>query len=205
MKILSTKNTLATPANLVTFGRILLLLLLVLALPLNILWVRIACFLMIPVIFYMDSLDGFLARKLKCASKLGGVLDVAGDRIVENVLWVLLAYLRVIPVWIPILVLVRGFITDGFRSVALAQGYSTFAMMKSKIEWWLVASPLSRSTYAVLKALLFTVGVGVWSFNLGHIGGLMMFFQLLLGLTVCQCLVRGVYTVKACLKTCNIL
>jgi len=201
MKTLINKNTLATPANLVTLGRIIMLVILALTLPVNILWVRVACFLMIPVIFYMDSLDGYLARKLKCASKLGGVLDVAGDRIVENVLWLLLAYLRVIPVWIPILVLVRGFITDGVRSVALAQGYSTFAMMKSNIEWWLVASPLSRSADAVLKALLLTVRVGIWSVSLDHIGGLMLFFKILLSLTICQCLVRGVYTVKACLKT----
>jgi len=195
------KKVLASPANIVTFSRIVILIVLAFVIQTDIFWVRLACFILIPVIFYMDSLDGFLARRLNCASKLGAVLDVAGDRIVENVLWVLLAYLKVIPVWIPVIVLVRGFMTDGFRSVALANGFTTFAMMKSRLGWWLVASPLSRSSYAILKALLFTVGIGIWSFNFGEVAWLTVTFNILLYLTLALCLVRGFYTIKECLKS----
>ncbi|MBN2414056.1 CDP-alcohol phosphatidyltransferase family protein [candidate division KSB1 bacterium] len=194
------RKVLASPANIVTLSRIVILLVLALAIQINNFWVRVICFLLIPVIFYMDSLDGFLARRLHCASKLGSVLDVAGDRIVENVLWVLLAYLHVIPVWIPVIVLVRGFITDGFRSVALANGYTTFSMMKSRLGWWLVASPLSRSGYAILKAVLFTTGIGIWSFKFGDIVWLTVTFNVLLYLTLALCLVRGFFAVKECVK-----
>jgi len=195
------KKVLATPANIVTFSRIVILIVLAFVIQTDIFWVRLACFILIPIIFYMDSLDGFLARRLNCASKLGAVLDVAGDRIVENVLWLLLAYLNVIPVWIPIIVLVRGFMTDGFRSVALANGFTTFAMMKSRLGWWLVVSPLSRTSYAILKAVVFTVGIGIWSFKFGDIAWLAVSFNVLLYLTLAQCLVRGFYTIKECLKS----
>ena len=195
------KKVTSSPANIVTFSRIVILFVLAFAIQINNFWVRLACFFLIPVIFYMDSLDGYLARKLNCASKLGSVLDVAGDRIVENVLWVLLAYLDVIPVWIPIIVLVRCFLTDGFRSVALANGFTTFAMMKSRLGWWLVASPLSLTSYAILKAVIFTIGVGIWSFNFGDIAWLVISFNILLYLTLALCLVRGFYSVKECLKS----
>ncbi len=195
------KKVLASPANIVTLSRILILIILAFAIQINNYWVRLACFILIPVIFYMDSLDGFLARRLHCASKLGSVLDVAGDRIVENVLWVMLAYLHVIPVWIPVIVLVRGFMTDGFRSMALANGFTTFSMMKSRLGWWLVASPLSRTSYAVLKAVLFTIGIGIWGFKFGDIAWLVMTFNVLLYLTLALCLVRGFYTVKECVRT----
>ncbi len=194
------RKVLATPANIVTFSRIAILLILALAIQINNDWVRMICFLLIPVIFYMDGLDGFLARRLNCASKLGSVLDVAGDRIVENVLWVLLAYLHIVPVWIPVIVLVRGFITDGFRSVALANGHTTFSMMKSRLGRRLVASPLSRSSYAVLKAAVFTAGIGIWSFKLGDITWLTVTFNVLLYLTLAFCLLRGFFAVKECVK-----
>ncbi len=196
-----TLKTLSTPANLVTFTRIIMLVALVFALQFNEQWIRIAAFALIPVIFYMDSLDGMLARKLNCATKVGGILDIAGDRIVENVLWVLLAYLDIIPLWIPIVILVRGFITDAFRSAAISKGHSTFSMMDSKIGWWFVASPLSRTTYAVAKAILFTIGIGIWSFHLAQFNWLMVSFNSLLYFTVILCLLRGFYAVRACLKS----
>jgi len=201
MKYSINKKVLVSPANIVTFSRIIIIILLAFAIQINNFWVRLACFIMIPVIFYMDCLDGILARRFHCASKLGSVLDVAGDRIVENVLWVLLAYLRIIPVWIPVIVLVRGFITDGFRSVALANGFTTFSMMKSRLGWWFVASPLSRTSYAILKAVLFTIGIGLWSFNFGHIVWLATAFNILLYFTLALCLIRGFFTVKDCMKS----
>ena len=193
-------SELMNPANIVTFARISILFVFAFLINTDIQWIRIASIGIIPLLFYMDSLDGYLARTLNCATKFGSVLDVVGDRIVENVLWLLLAYLHIIPFWIPVIVIMRGFLTDGFRSVALAEGYTTFAMMKSKIGWWLVASPASRTSYAILKAVMFTVGLAIWSFKLNQNVWLLYGFYALVALTVIQCLIRGIFAVKECAK-----
>jgi len=64
--------------------------------------------LLIFIIFNLDSLDGWVARRLNEASLLGSVLDIATDRTLEYVLWVVYAHLGLIPVLVPIIVLVRG-------------------------------------------------------------------------------------------------
>ena len=189
------KSTLFNPANIVTISRIAMLMLLAFAIRIDILWVRFTCIAMIPVLFYLDSLDGYLARHLHCSTKLGSVLDVAGDRIVENALWLILAYVRMIPIWIPVLIIVRGFITDGFRSVALAQGHTTFSMMKSRWGWWLVASPASRTSYAILKAVVFTAGTAIWAFKLSA-SSLLFAFYSLVAITLVQSILRSVLSVR---------
>ena len=49
----------------------------------------------------MDWLDGYAARRLGCESKVGGLLDIVGDRIAENVWWVVFAWLHLVPLWVP--------------------------------------------------------------------------------------------------------
>ena len=193
---------LLTLANIVTGSRIILLLLLTSVIRFDLPWIRYGCPALIPILFYLDSLDGYLARRYHAETKLGSVLDIAGDRIVENVLWLLLAYLRVLPFWIPVLVLVRAFLTDGFRSVALASGEcSTFSMMRSKLGWWLVASPISRTSYAMLKAVVFTAGLSIWSFRLGNCTALTVPFATLVTFTLLHCFARGTCAIVECSRS----
>lgn len=152
--IISRRNA----ANWVTGGRIVLLflaaafaaadrpLLAILAIPLGL------------SALLMDWLDGVVARRCGCESKAGGVLDIAGDRIAENVWWVVFAWLRLIPLWIPVIVISRGFLTDAFRSYALSRGHTAFGrdtMMRSRIGYLLVASRVSRASYGAAKFLVF--------------------------------------------------
>lgn len=109
-------------------------------------------------VIYADALDGYLARKLKQTSKFGGLLDIAGDRVVEMAYWIVFAALQWIPVWVPLLYLVRGSSVDVIRAQASEQGFTAFGaktMMQSPIGKFLVASNFSRFTYAVVKALAF--------------------------------------------------
>ncbi len=200
MKETSKQVTIFNPANLVTLSRIGILILLAITIRINIYWIRVLCVSLVPFLFYLDSLDGYLARHLNCTTRLGGILDVAGDRIVENVLWILLAYVKIIPLWILVIVIVRGFITDGFRSAAATQGHSTFSMMKTKLGWWLVASPTSRTSYAILKAVIFTLGISIWGFKLDHFFALGMLFKVLVAITLFQNLIRGSFAVKECVS-----
>ena len=90
----------------------------------------------------MDWLDGYAARRLGCESEIGGLLDIVGDRIAENVWWVVFAWLHLIPLWVPLVVLSRGFVTDAIRSYALSRGRTAFGettMMQSQIGYALVA------------------------------------------------------------------
>ena len=72
---------------------------------------QIALFLT-AILMWFDGLDGFVARKLGVSSKLGALLDIMGDRIVENVFWIAFCALGWINVSIPIIVLTRGIIIE---------------------------------------------------------------------------------------------
>jgi CDP-diacylglycerol---glycerol-3-phosphate 3-phosphatidyltransferase len=145
-------------ANVVTVGRVVLALATV---PLlwqtgdQLLW---TAFGLTAFIIYADALDGYLARKLNLSSKLGAVLDIAGDRCVEMLYWIVFAILQWIPVWVPLLFLVRGTFVDAVRSVLGEKGYTAFGaktMMQSPLGKFLVASNFSRFSYAVAKAVAF--------------------------------------------------
>ena len=67
------------------------------------------------LVIWADGLDGYFARKFNQSSKLGGILDIAGDRVVELAYWIVFASLHWIPVWVPLLFLVRGTFVDAIR------------------------------------------------------------------------------------------
>lgn len=120
----------------------------------------LVAFFMTILVVSMDGLDGYIARKYNEESKIGAILDIIGDRIVENIYWVTFLALGWVQLWIPLVVLTRGFIVDGIRSVALEQGYTAFGkttMMKSKVGKFLVASNFSRGSYAAFKGIAFSV------------------------------------------------
>lgn len=110
------------------------------------------------VAFILDGVDGYVARKFHEESKLGAVLDIMSDRIVENIYWVLFAVLGWLPIIFPIISIVRSFVVDSLRSVAMGQGYTAFgatSMQKSKIGYFICSSKFTRISYAVAKVLAF--------------------------------------------------
>lgn len=112
------------------------------------------------VAFALDGVDGWVARKFNETSKLGAVLDIISDRIVENVFWVVFAVLGWLPVVFPIVVMTRSFVVDGLRSVAMEQGFTAFgetSMQSDKIGYFICSSKFSRISYAVAKALAFVL------------------------------------------------
>ena len=158
-------------ANIITLSRIFLAFI---AMGLLFYDVKYALVSLIFTIFVMwfDGLDGYVARKFNETSKLGAVLDIMGDRIVENLYWMSFCALGWISVLVPIIVLTRGIVTDSLRSLALAQGFTAFGektMMQGKIAKFIVASNFSRFTYAVCKALAFLLLIaGHLKFNTDH-------------------------------------
>lgn len=119
---------------------------------------RWIAFVLTVLVIWGDGLDGYFARKLNQSSKFGAMLDIAGDRVVEMTYWIAYAALNWIPVWIPLLFLVRGTFVDTLRAQASEQGMTAFGektMMQTAVGKFLVASNFSRFTYAVVKAVAF--------------------------------------------------
>ncbi|MEM0951077.1 MAG: CDP-alcohol phosphatidyltransferase family protein [Cyanobacteria bacterium P01_H01_bin.74] len=126
-------------------------------------------FFLTALVIAMDALDGYVARKLNQASKLGAVVDILGDRIVEQLYWITFLALGWIPLWMVLSVVTRGIVVDGLRAIALEQGYTAFGNQTLQQSAWakaLVAGNMSRTAYAVFKALAFTLLI------LGHLPGL---------------------------------
>jgi CDP-diacylglycerol---glycerol-3-phosphate 3-phosphatidyltransferase len=116
---------------------------------------RLVAVILILILILMDSLDGFIARRLNESSLLGSALDIAADRAVELVLWVSFEALGLIPLVIPLVVIVRGTLTDSVRAVASSHGVRAYDMLRSRWASFLVASPAMRTTYAVSKGFAF--------------------------------------------------
>lgn len=142
-------------ANAITIARFPLLGLLVILLYTGGPLARAVAVPVLIVLLTMDSLNGIIARYRGETSLLGSVLDVASDRAVEQVLWIVLADLDLIPIAIPLIIIPRGILTDSIRSVAVSKGLEPFKMMRSSLGKFLVQSRIMRSSYGVSKAVAF--------------------------------------------------
>jgi len=130
-------------ANLVTLSRLLLLFVVVWLFYLPPTPWQLASFFLIILIFVSDGLDGYIARKRGETSLFGALFDIAGDRIVELTLWIVMADNALVPIWVPIDFIVRGVVVDTIRSSnAVAHGVEPFAVMRSRAGKFIVASQL---------------------------------------------------------------
>lgn len=186
-------------ANLITLSRLLLLLLAAWLFywPPSVL--AFVNFFLIIFIFVTDGLDGYIARKRNEASLFGALFDIAGDRIVELTLWIVAADVGLVPIWVPLVFIIRGVIVDTIRSSnAVAAGMAPFALMRSAVGKFVVASKFMRVFYAVVKATAFAglslvegfpaLVPGVWA----YVGWLWLgLTYLCVYLSVVLCIARG--------------
>ncbi|MDE0424070.1 MAG: CDP-alcohol phosphatidyltransferase family protein [Candidatus Poribacteria bacterium] len=185
-------------ANLITLFR-LILVFVVISLFGQHLYLDILLVALIGLILFLDAVDGYVARKLNQTSDFGALLDIVGDRIVECIFWVYFAVVGLIPIWIPVIVIARGFFTDGLRSAAFAQGKTAFGentMMSSKWTRALTSSRMSRSIYGIAKTIAFIYLGGLIAFKNSGVYpeltvGLELTGVILSTITVAMCLIRG--------------
>ncbi|HWV24893.1 MAG TPA: CDP-alcohol phosphatidyltransferase family protein [Thermomicrobiales bacterium] len=154
-------------ANAITIGRLVLLYIVIWLIYTGSTGVITACMFLLVLVFAGDGLDGWVARRQGTTSTFGAVFDIAGDRMVENSLWVIFAHLGLIPVWIPLLVLGRGFVVDGLRSISFGEGMTAFGeknMMRSALTQWLTAGRFMRALFGYMKAaaFVFLCGLVAW-------------------------------------------
>ena len=166
----------------------------------------IAAVVLTVVVLWMDALDGWVARRTGQTSDMGALLDITGDRIVENVFWIYFAVAGTVTFWVPLVVITRGFLTDTVRSLQFERGHTPFGpktMMRTPWSRFLVASRFMRGLYGGAKLasfcalgtmLVLTRGIEEGRFMLTPsawrwIAGGSAF---LVGLTVTLCVVRGI-------------
>jgi CDP-diacylglycerol---glycerol-3-phosphate 3-phosphatidyltransferase len=145
-------------ANLITIGRLGLLFITIALIYTRSYPIVAAMAVMVMIVFVSDALDGFVARRYGAESEFGAILDIAGDRVVENALWIVFAHLGLIGVWAPILVMTRGFFVDTMRSVGYTKGKTAFGektMARSPITRFLTASRFMRAFYGAAKGIAF--------------------------------------------------
>ena len=111
-------------------------------------WLDIALIFAIAFIIALDALDGYIARKRNATSETGAVLDTLADRMIENTFWIYFSVSGLLPVWVPIVVMCRGFGSDALQQM---YGYPEvgwrFALTRSR---W------SRFVSGMTKLLAFT-------------------------------------------------
>lgn len=143
----------------------------------------------------LDTVDGIVAR-LRCeTSLLGSVLDIAIDRTYEIVLWICFADRGLIPILIPIIVVVRSALTDGFRGIGIQRGTAPFAQLRTRLGRFLVASSWTRSAYGFSKVIAFGGLALLNAFGTVPAGSLEahqnLVVQVAVWICVSLCIVRG--------------
>ena len=181
-------------ANYITLLRTLLSFAVVAMLHVRTKWMYVAAFFLTIVLIWMDALDGYVARKRNETSKLGAVIDILGDRVVEMSYWIVFAKFGWVPLWVAILISARGILVDGIRALALERGTTAFgatSMMRSKVGALLVSS--RRALYGAAKTLAFSLLIlafapGLFR-NIGPIVTWLAYASVYT--TVVMCVVRG--------------
>lgn len=141
--------------------------------------------------FALDGVDGYVARKFHEESKLGALLDIMSDRIVENTFWIVFAVLGWLSVLFPLIALTRGFVTDTIRSAAMEKGLTPFGMQRKPICKWITGSKFMRITYAVAKVLAFIVIIASKIPNLPNADLVFTVGYWLAVIAIVFCVVRG--------------
>jgi len=192
-------------ANVITLARIILAVIVIVIFQIGFYGIIIALILTM-IVFYMDSLDGYLARKLRVANDFGALFDITGDRIVENIYWIYFTTVGLVPIWVPIIIISRSFLVDTVRSVAYSkEGKTPFgekSMMRSKFTLFLTASRFMRALYGTAKVVVFILLGGILILKNGSLSiGILysatvmknyyLFTTIIVWLTVVLNLVRG--------------
>lgn len=169
-------------------------------------WTSLSALLLTITAIALDAADGYVARRKQLATPLGAQLDILGDRVIEQLFFTYFAVSGLISVWVPVFFFVRGALTDFIRGLASREGREGFGRNGMLETWWgraLVASRGSRAAYGVLKCVCFCyLGVQIVLLSAQapaafHFNGapfreaVVLFGEILVGLTVTFCLVRG--------------
>ena len=81
-----------------------------------------------------DFLDGYLARSRNLVTDFGKVADAIADKILVNGLLIILAYDRLIPVLVPVVIITRDIIVDSCKMLSGNKGKVVAASKLGKLK-----------------------------------------------------------------------
>lgn len=193
-------------ANIITIIRIFLVFVVIALFQFGFGW-RLGAVALTILVLWLDSLDGYVARKLGVASDFGALFDITGDRIVEHIFLIFFAAMGVLSYWVPMIFVARSFLVDTLRSVAYSrEGKTPFGektMMKSKFTRFLTASRFMRALYGATKLSIFVLLGLILAFSEGYQQGIrwlplpwfaigVIVTKVLVWVTVALNLIRGI-------------
>lgn len=106
----------------------------------------------------IDWFDGIFAEQKGQIKPFGGFLDISADQCVEYIFWGVFIHLGLVPLWIPLLIVVRNTFINLLRVSAIRQGMPMFgsgSMIRSALGRRLVGSRLSRGIMVLTKGVGF--------------------------------------------------
>lgn len=162
--------TLAQLPNLITLSRIALAPVLILALDDRDYVLALVVFLVAGL---SDGLDGFIAKRFHCASRLGAILDPAADKILLVGAYVMLTVLGHLPFWLMLAV--------AFRDLLIVGGYVVYTSMYGPVH--MRPSVLSKFNTLMQIALVLAV-LAQKATGIEHAGATLLLVYAVLATTV---------------------
>ena len=157
--VASEKSSIATPSNVITLTRILLVPVFVAALlapwpewfglgnMFSNSWKSVIAAAIFILISGTDWLDGYLARSRNEITDLGKFMDPLADKILVTAALICLVELGDLPTWPVLIILAREFIVSGVRMVAASKGEVIAASMIGKF----------KTVFQMIAIVLFTL------------------------------------------------
>ena len=130
-------------ANLLTASRLALTPPIILLMYAGRPWAAWAAFAVFLAAMLTDIFDGMLARRDPTRSPLGNYLDPIADKVLLTAIFICLAHLGVVPVWMALVIVVREFVVNGVRSAGAAQGKVVGANWMGKTKTFLQTVAIS--------------------------------------------------------------
>lgn len=136
---------------------------------------RLLFMILIAMSVILDAVDGIVARWLNCQSHFGEILDHTADYVVANSVWMALAGMGLIPLWVPIITTARDFFVSFHKKTS-----------NNKFRW-LSSSRRMRAVYATMKLASWEIVILSTFFPISMTRGVVY-------ITVGLCLVRALPT-----------
>lgn len=107
-----------------------------------------------------DFIDGYIARSRNLVTDFGKIMDAIADKILVNGILIILAYERIIPVVIPVVIITRDIITDSCKSVSGSNGKVVAASILGKVKTIFIMTGLTLVLFYELPFILLNVKLG---------------------------------------------
>lgn len=130
-------------ANWLTASRLVLTLPIIALMYVDRPWAAWAAFGVFLAAMFTDIFDGMLARGDPSRSTLGNYFDPIADKVLLTSIFICLAHLGIVPVWMALVLVVREFVVNGVRSAAAAQGKVVGANWMGKTKTFLQTIAIS--------------------------------------------------------------